>query len=157
LNIPGFSVLRWERLWKVEGLPFRDPGDYPASSVATSGTHDTESLAAWWERCSADDRDLIAALPTIRRVAEADLSTARYNPGVRDALIEALFASGSNLLLLPLIDVFGWNHRINEPATIGNDNWTYRLPWPSDRWDEIPMARERQSALRRWAAKHKRA
>jgi 4-alpha-glucanotransferase len=157
LNIPGFKVLRWERLWKVEGLPFRDPGDYPAVSVATSGTHDTESLAVWWEQCSDDDRDLIAALPTIRRIAEADLRTARYNPCVRDALIEALFASGSNLLLLPLIDVFGWSHRINEPATIGKDNWTYRLPWPSDRWDEIPVARERQGALSRWAAKHKRA
>jgi 4-alpha-glucanotransferase len=157
LNIPGFRVLRWERLWKVDGQPFRDPGEYPAVSVATSGTHDTESLAVWWEGCSDEDRNQIAALPTIRRITETDLSTARYNPVVRDTLIEALFASGSNLLLLPLIDLFGWSDRVNEPATIAGDNWTYRLPWPSDRWDEIPTACERQGALSRWAAKYGRA
>jgi 4-alpha-glucanotransferase len=157
LNIPGFRVLRWERFWKIEGQPFRDPGDYPAVSVATSGTHDTESLAVWWERSSKEDRDLIAALPTIRRITDVDLSAARYNPVVRDALIEALFASGSNVVLLPLIDVFGWSDRINEPATIAGDNWTYRMPWPSDRWDEIPAACERQGALSRWAVKYGRA
>ena len=87
---------------------------------------------------------------------QAICAATRYNPAVRDALLEALFASGSNLLLLPLIDVFGWSDRINEPATIGGDNWTFRLPWPSDRLDEIPEARERQEALSRWTSKYGR-
>jgi 4-alpha-glucanotransferase len=156
LNVPGLRVLRWERHWHSEGQPFRDPGDYPAISVATSGTHDTEALAVWWGQVSPDDRRQIAALPTLQRLSSVDLTSARYNPDIRDALLEALFASGSNLLLLPLIDVFGWSDRINEPATIGGDNWTYRLPWPSDRLDEIPEAHERQRALSRWAAKHGR-
>jgi 4-alpha-glucanotransferase len=71
-------------------------------------------------------------------------------------LLEALFASGSNLLLLPMIDAFGWTDRINEPATIGGDNWTYRLPWPCDRLSEIPAACERQETLRRWVSLHRR-
>ena len=82
----------------------------------------------------AAEREQIAALPTVRRIAGGtDLMSAPYNPAVRDVLLETLFASASNLLLLPMIDVFGWTDRINEPATIGGDNWTYRLPWPSDR------------------------
>ena len=77
--------------------------------------------------------------------------SAPFNPAVRDALLEALFASGSNILLLPVTDVFGWPERINEPATTGADNWTYRLPWPVDRLGEIPDAVERQTSLARWA------
>ena len=47
-----------------------------------------------------------------------------------------LFASLPNLLLLPVQDVFGWRDRINAPATVTDDNWTWRLPWPVDRLDE---------------------
>ena len=37
------------------------------------------------------------------------------------------------MLILPIQDVFGWRDRINQPATVGDQNWTWRLPWPSDR------------------------
>ena len=75
---------------------------------------------------------------------------------VRDALIELLFASRSDLLLLPLPDVFGWRDRINDPAVAAGANWTYRLPWPSDQLDGVPEARERQEMLRRLSVKHGR-
>jgi 4-alpha-glucanotransferase len=157
LAVPGFRVFRWERHWHVEGEPFRDPSEYPPVSVATSGTHDTEPMAVWWESASDEERRQVGALPTIRRlVGEADLTGALYNPTVRDALLEALFASGSNLLLMPVQDVFGWRDRINVPATIAADNWTWRLPWPCDRLDEILEARERQHVLRAWAKKYGR-
>ena len=114
-------------------------------------------MAVWWEHAPALEREQIAALPTVRRIAGGtDVLSAPYNPAVRDVLLEALFASGSNLLLLPMIDAFGWTDRINEPATIGADNWTFRLPWPSDRLEEIPAACERQEALRRWASLYRR-
>jgi 4-alpha-glucanotransferase len=152
LEIPGFRVLRWERHWHTDGQPFREPGEYPAVSVATSGTHDTETLAAWWDHASADERGKVASLSTIRRMANGvDVTTAPFDPQVRDVLLRALFASGSDLLLLPVQDVFGWRDRINEPATIGDGNWTYRLPWPSDRLDEIDEARAAQRRLRAWA------
>ena len=157
LGAPGFRVLRWERDWHSDGRPFRDPAEYPAISVATSGTHDTEAMAVWWEQASADERRQIMALPMLQRVADpGDPATTPYNPAVRDALLEVLFASGSNLLLLPLIDAFGWSDRINEPATISDDNWTYRLPWPSDKLNEVPEARERQRALKRWTNQYRR-
>ncbi len=157
LNVPGFKVLRWERYWHEPGQPFRDPADYPAVSVATSGTHDTESLAAWWEAAPPEDHDKVTRLATIQRIAGADGAADAPYDRVRDVLLEALFASTSELLLLPVQDVFGWRDRINVPATVGDSNWTYRLPWPVDRLDDEPDGRERQQRLRAWAEKYGRA
>jgi len=71
LNIPGYRVLRWEREWDTPGMPFRNPSDYPARSLATSGTHDTETLAAWWNLAAAAERT--AALVAIGATpAESD-------------------------------------------------------------------------------------
>ena len=67
------------------------------------------------------------------------------------AVFAALF-----LVLLPIGDVFGWRDRINEPATVNDGNWTFRLPWPVDSWTEIADARERQETLRRWAEQYGR-
>ena len=63
---------------------------------------------------------------------------------------------GSDLTLLPLQDVFGWRDRINEPGTVNDRNWTFRLPWPVDRLDEMPEARERQASCARGPEKHGR-
>jgi len=157
LDVPGFRVLRWERDWEAEDHPFRDPSGYPAGSVATSGTHDTEPLGVWWESISDDERRMIAALPTVRRISGgADLACEDYETVVRDVLLEAIEASGSNLVLLPIQDVFGWSDRINEPATVSHRNWAFRLPWPVDRLDEIPAARERRDTLRRWSDRYRR-
>jgi 4-alpha-glucanotransferase len=157
LGVPGFRVLRWERYWHSPGQPFRDPADYPKASVATSGTHDTEPLAVWWQHAPEDERHKVAALQTIQRIAGGDnFAHRQYESNARDTLIEALFASGSDLLLLPLGDVFGWHDRINEPATVGEHNWSFRLPWPSDHLNDVPEARERQDALARWATVYSR-
>ncbi len=156
LGIPGFKVFRWERHWHHEGQPFRDPAEYPAVSVATSGTHDTEPLAIWWEQATDEERQKISEVATIQRLAGGrDISREPFEH-VRDLLLEALFASGSDLLLLPLPDVFGWRDRVNVPATVSDANWTYRLRWPVDRLDEVPEARERQQRLREWAERYNR-
>ena len=49
-----------------------------------------------------------------------------------------------------------WDDRINEPATAGENNWTYRLPWPVDALGDQDVARERQAALRAWSEKYGR-
>jgi 4-alpha-glucanotransferase len=157
LQIPGYRVLRWERLWHIDGQPFRDPSVYPAVSVAASGTHDTEPLATWWDGASVDERLKVGELPTIARIAGGvKLHLSPYDPTVRDTLLEALFASGSDVVLNPVQDVFGWRDRINEPATVTDSNWTFRLPWPCDRLDEVPQARERKATLRLWTRRYRR-
>ncbi len=161
LNVPGYKVFRWERLWDVDGHPFKDPPTYQAASVATSGTHDTEPMAIWWESAPRDEKEAVLAIPSIRRrLAEEDLRAAlesgAFPHAVREAMLESLYASGSNLLILPIQDAFGWRHRINQPATVRNDNWTWRLPWPSDRLVTQPAAMAVSRQLAEWSARHGR-
>jgi 4-alpha-glucanotransferase len=157
LGIPGYRVFRWERYWHDEGRPFRDPGDYPPLSVAASGTHDTEPVAVWWEHALETERRQISQLPSVQRLtAGTDLTHEPFNATVRDTLLEILYASGSDLLLVPVQDAFGWRDRINEPATVNDDNWTYRLPWLVDQIDGVAEARERKEQLRAWAERYGR-
>ena len=59
--------------------------------------------------------------------------------------------------MFPIQDVFAWPDRINVPATVDADNWTYRLPWPVDRLSDIREAREAAARLRQWAEESGRA
>jgi 4-alpha-glucanotransferase len=157
LGVPGFRILRWERRWHEHGQPFRDTGEYPAMSVAASGTHDTEPLMAWWSAAAEDERGQLNDLPMVQHLTKgAGILSQQDDAQVRDVLLEALFASGSDLLLLPVQDVFGWHDRINVPGTVTPENWTFRLPWPCDRMSEVPEARARQARLREWAVQHHR-
>ncbi len=156
IGVPGFRVFRWERFWHDSGEPFRDPTDYPPVSVATSGTHDTETVASWWDHADDEERRLVAELPTIARLAQGDIAGRAFDESVRDVLLESLFAAGSDLLLFPIQDVFGWRDRINEPAKVDEQNWTFRLPWPVDRLSDVPEAAERQRALRGLAERYGR-
>lgn len=157
LGIPGYCVFRWERYWHAEGQPFRDPSEYPPLSVAASGTHDTEPVAVWWDAVREADRRKVSLLPSVQRLTGgADLTYRRFDATVRDILLEVLFASASDLLSLPVQDAFGWRDRINEPATISDENWIYRLPWPVDQMDDVPEARERKDQLRAWSERYGR-
>jgi len=160
LSIPGYRVFRWERRWHDPGQPFKDPVDYPPASVATSGTHDTEPLVVWWENAPIDERRAILEIPSLRQVFDAAdsgvIDSTTLSPDLRDALLETLYASGSDLLVVPIQDVFGWRDRINQPATIGAHNWTWKLPWRSDRLLEERESADVAKKLRGWAVKHRR-
>lgn len=129
LRLPGLKVLRWERQWDREGQPPIDPATFPEASVATTGTHDIEPLAATPEGASEEQRT---------------------------AIIRSLLASGSALALIPLQDVFGWTDRINTPAVVDDVNWTWRLPWPVESWmqEDEPLARA--DRLKAWTRGHQR-
>jgi 4-alpha-glucanotransferase len=147
LQIPGYKVLRWEREWDAPGQPFKDPRRYPPCSVATSGTHDTEPLAEWWDEAPLEERQALAAIdhdgPPDPQPAEP------FNDTTRDAILQLLYASGSDIVLLPIQDVFGWKDRINTPAVIHDDNWTWRLPWLVEDMVKEPAAHERGEFTRR--------
>lgn len=152
LNIPGYRVLRWEREWDAPGQPFKRPRDYPACSLATSGTHDTETLAAWWTELDVTGRTaVLTAIGATTRDAGND-----FGPAVRDQLLEALYASGSDLLVLPVQDVFGWTDRINVPGVIDDINWTWKLPWLVDEFDAHAEATARAATLKTWALRYAR-
>jgi 4-alpha-glucanotransferase len=123
LGLPGLKVMRWERQWDQPGTPLIDPRTYPELSVATTGTHDIEPLAA-----------------TPEGQADAD----------REAIVKSLIESRSVLALIPLQDVFGWTDRINTPAVVDMINWTWRLPWPVDTWLDRDDTVRRADQLREW-------
>jgi 4-alpha-glucanotransferase len=151
LGIPGYKVQRWERDWHAPGQPFSDPARWAACSVATTGTHDTDSVADWYEGLSGEDRAQLLAIPGLAPVRA--LATARFDDAVRDALLETLYGSGSDLLLLPFQDCFGHRERINVPGTVTDQNWTYRLPTTLSRLAADLDSRDRLRAL---AARHGR-
>jgi len=161
LEVPGYKVLRWERYWNRPGQPFKDPMEYPATAVATSGTHDTEPMTIWWENATVEEKEAALAICSVRQRLTADDLTAAQEradlpPAVREGVLESLYASGANLLILPVQDVFGWRDRINQPATVAETNWTWRLPWPCDRLSTEPPAMAVARQLREWAEKYGR-
>jgi 4-alpha-glucanotransferase len=124
--VPGYRILRWEREWKEKGQPFRDPVKWPALSVGTTGTHDTDSLADWYDAMAAEERKAFLALPALAALRARP--TAPFGPAARDAILELVYRSGSDLLLLPFQDALGSRERVNIPGTVNESNWSYRMP-----------------------------
>jgi len=154
LGVPGFRVLRWDRDWHARGRPFGDPRSWPASSVGVSGTHDTASLAGWWETVDVEERTAFLAIPDLARRGFSPSTP--FGPELRDAVLETILGSGSAFVITPIQDLFGWRDRINVPATTGPQNWTWRLPWPSDRLMEEPEPRDRAAELAAMTERHGR-
>ncbi len=157
MHVPGYKVLRWERHWDVEGQSFRDPATYPPVSLATSSTHDTETLAGWWDEEGLEERTQAVAWPAVR---EAGCQPADpFDDRLRDALLRTLFGAASNLVVVPIQDVFGWRDRINTPAVVDDVNWTWRMPWPVEGLMIERAPRERVEFLRdlcAWSDRHLR-
>ena len=130
LGLPGYKVLRWEA---------DDPVMFPPLSVAMTGTHDTEPIAAWWDTLTSVER------------ARFGFEHRGFDATVRDAILSRIYHAGSNLVLIPLQDVFGWSDRINQPATISQTNWTYALPWPVDELPRQPEAQAGADRLAEWS------
>jgi 4-alpha-glucanotransferase len=138
LGIPGYRVLPWEN----DDGRFRDPTAYPTPSVATWSTHDTAPIGAWWSELSARDR------AELSRLAHMSDDTARDDGARWLPLMRLLLASSSELTLTLPQEILGEHARINTPGTVGEGNWTYRLPRPVEQLEADPAVRARMQALR---------
>ena len=120
VGVPGYRVLRWER----DGDGYRDPTGWPATSVATNATHDTDTTAAWYDGLSLDGtRASCAACPGWAASIRPRRSTTRC----ATLLLRALYAAPSTLALIPFQDALGGRERINVPGTTDATNWRYRI------------------------------
>jgi 4-alpha-glucanotransferase len=137
MHVPGYKVYRWERAYDRPGQPFIDPAEYPRESVAATGTHDTETVAEWWDTLSFDDR------------ARAAGRVGQFSELCRDEILKRVLQARSERAFIPMQDIFGWRDRINTPATVGDHNWTWALPWPIDQWERLEEPRERAAFCRR--------
>jgi 4-alpha-glucanotransferase len=126
LGVPGYKVFRWEKEnWGTPQERFVPPASYPELSIATTGTHDTETLCEWWRVTPQDER--IQVLEALGLAGRFNRRSQRLSSNLLDAILETLYASPSILAVVPIQDLFGWSKRINLPGTVSACNWSFRL------------------------------
>lgn len=143
LGLPGYRVLRWER----DGAIFRNPHDFPPTSLVTTGSHDTETMREWWENISQPEREAVARVyPEMHGISPS----AEFTPMLHRALLSAAEGASSSLCIIPWQDVLGTRDRINLPGTMTDSNWSYRMEQPVEELltrDETRRAAEMMSWL----------
>jgi 4-alpha-glucanotransferase len=149
LMIPGYKVLRWEKQLptsaSTDGL-LANPADYPSVCLATTGTHDTDTLVEWWATIAeADRKRLMQAVGLAKR---PDCTAPTLDEARLDAILELVYASPARLVVTPIQDLFGWQVRINLPGTINDANWKWRLPFDLETAAQDPDVRERIVRIR---------
>ena len=149
----SFKVMFFER-WQ-SGL-FKRPENFPAQSIVTVSTHDTPTLAGWWQGRDLEWREQLNLYPN----EEAGRRERNARPGERQNLIAALndldvidiskapqqepvlmntelslavqkylAISPSYLQLIPLEDALEIPEQVNIPGTIDqHPNWLQKLP-----------------------------
>jgi 4-alpha-glucanotransferase len=134
-KMPGYRVLPWEK----DAGKYRDPRAFPTLSVASWSTHDTAPIDAWWDEFTADDK---------RAIEERAHFPADASEEVRSlALLGDLYRSSSDLALILAQELIGVRDRINVPATVGPQNWTWRLPRPIEDLQADPHLASRFDAI----------
>lgn len=119
LRIPGYKVLRWER---EDNGYYREPRHYPTVSLATTSTHDTETVRGWWETMDIRERaniwEMISAQKTDGNVP--------FNAYSQRAILRRVLDSASAITMFSWQDIIGTLDRVNTPGTVSEANWTYR-------------------------------
>ena len=147
-GIPGYKVMRWEKIKKNPNDAvelYVPPAKYPELALATTGTHDTETLVEWWrELPEADRRSFVEVMGLADRL---DPKRPSLSGSELEAILEKLYASPARLVINPIQDLFGWDTRINLPGTVGDSNWAYLLPDTLENLSRDPAIRARQAKL----------
>jgi 4-alpha-glucanotransferase len=151
LGVAGYKVMQWERVgWETPAERFLKPSEYPELALATTGTHDTETLAAWWLAQTEAVRCKLAEGLEMRD--HIDVTKPLDESGL-DTIIAALYSTPSRLVVPPIQDLFGWSDQINYPGTISEKNWAYRMPFALEDRAKIPEIKSRIEKLRALARK----
>jgi 4-alpha-glucanotransferase len=137
LRMPGYRVLPWEK----DGDGFRDPRGFPKDSVVSWSTHDTAPIDAWWPALPARDRELLALRAGIKNDGNDDAARSL-------ALLGDMYGARSDLALALAQELLGVEDRINTPATVGPQNWTWRLPRPIEQLARDPRIAGRFASIR---------
>ncbi len=118
LQIPGYKIMRWEQKKGV----YTDPKDYFPISIATTSTHDMETMAEWW-KTKTNNKERKAMWTMI--AGKGVRMPSSYEKG-KELLLKKLFSAASKLVVVPIQDITGSAVRINLPNSVGDHNWSYR-------------------------------
>lgn len=114
---PGMKVLEFAFDSREESDYL--PHNYPRNCVVYTGTHDNQTLKAWYQEMSDTDRNFA--------IEYMDLEGKNADQ-VQMSFIRAALASVADTAIIPLQDYLGLGAeaRINTPSTLG-DNWKWHL------------------------------
>jgi 4-alpha-glucanotransferase len=147
-NMQGMRVLWFQRA--ADG-GFIGAQDYPADAVAMTGTHDTPTLAGWWQGRDLDWAAQLHRLPAGVDRAEAEAirdwdrgllwsTIAGHSPRpapddpapLVDAAIAHIARTPAKLVIVPMEDLLAEPEQPNLPGTTHeHPNWQRRLPAPT--------------------------
>jgi 4-alpha-glucanotransferase len=115
-KLPGMKILQFA-FGDTAKNPYL-PHNYQSNSVVYTGTHDNDTTLGWYHSLSDEEK---------HHVYESLGTPAMRMP---QALMQAAFASVSNLAIVPMQDILelGSADRMNIPGTI-EGNWKWRFSW----------------------------
>jgi 4-alpha-glucanotransferase len=119
LGLPGMAVIQFAFDPDEPDNPHRLHNHRPDDVVYT-GTHDHDTIRAWWESLDGDSRPEVEAA-----LARAGIE----DPDPWWALIRLAFDSPAVAAIVQLQDVLGLGseERMNVPGLVDERNWTWRL------------------------------
>ena len=160
-GILGMAVLPFER----EDEVFTPASRWSSQAVAMTGTHDTPTIAGWWQ---ARDLGWRARIEDWSDVAVADARTTRQaertamwqaigdgpeptEPAAAvDAAIDFAVTTPCPLIILPMEDLLGLDEQPNLPGTVDeHPNWRRRMPGDTAALLDTPAVARRIARLNR--------
>lgn len=128
LGICGTKVMRWERRYETDG-GFISPSEYPAISMTTVSTHDSDTLQLWWKH-SPKEAHLYSEFQgwDYRPFLTAERQFSILRSSHHSASLFHINLLQEYLALFPaLISEHVSDERINIPGKVLDTNWTYRF------------------------------
>ncbi len=112
IGVPGMNVVA-----RVGDI------DWRTDSVLYTSTHDSETLAGWWQRWGRLHQPQLAHGTAAGRRGDE-----------HHALLANVLATENDLVIMPAQDILGLGNeaRMNRPGTVGNGNWKWKLAQPFD-------------------------
>lgn len=127
MGICGTKVTRWERNWHGD-KQYISPREFPALSMTTVSTHDSETLQIWWQN-NPEEAKLFAALkgwsydPVLSHDQRKEILRESHRA-------KSLFTINLLQEYLYLVPGFTWDNleqeRVNTPGTVSDKNWSCR-------------------------------
>jgi 4-alpha-glucanotransferase len=120
IGLPGMNVVA-----RVSDTNWR------TDSVLYTSTHDSDTLAGWWQRWGRENQPQLAAGATSRE-------------GEHRALLQNVLAVENELVIIPAQDLLGLGSeaRMNRPGTTDRRNWKWKL--------EQPLTSDQAATLASW-------
>ena len=149
MHIPGMKIIRWQK----REDQYLHPKIYPWLSLATTGTHDTTPAASWWNELAVSERSSLLAMVDKTHTLSPEI---HFSEKLRQLMVGALFSGSSAMAILPFQDILGLPDQINQPGTISDQNWRYRMPENIESLCDSPLYKEKIAFLKTTIEKNNR-